>query len=78
MEIAVREMVVMRERMIDILTERTGQPRKRIEGDIDRDYILRGDEAVQYGLVDEVIAHRRPRPAPGFVRPPEEAAVAAG
>ena len=73
MEIAVREMVVMRERMVDILTERTGQPRARIEADIDRDYILRGEEAVTYGLVDEVIAHRRPRPVPGFVRPDEPA-----
>jgi ATP-dependent Clp protease, protease subunit len=71
MEIAVREMVTMRERMVDILTERTGQPRDRIEADIDRDYILRGEEAVGYGLVDEVIVHRRPRPVPGFARPGE-------
>ena len=78
MEIAVREMVVMRERMVDILTARTGQPRARIEGDIDRDYILRGDEAVEYGLVDEVITHRRPRPVPGFARPEDEVAAAVG
>ena len=80
MEIAVREMVTMRERMIDILTERTGQPRDRIEADIDRDYILRGEEAVEYGLVDEVIAHRRPRPVPGFGRQdaPAELADAVG
>jgi ATP-dependent Clp protease protease subunit len=74
MEIAVREMVSMRERMVDILTARTGQPRERIVSDIDRDFILRGDAAVDYGLVDEVITHRRPRPAPGFNRP--EAAIA--
>jgi ATP-dependent Clp protease protease subunit len=66
MEIAVREMVTMRERMVDILTHRTGQPRDRIVADIDRDHILRGDDAVAYGLVDDVIAHRRPRPVPGF------------
>jgi ATP-dependent Clp protease protease subunit len=77
MEIAVREMVTMRERMVDILTERTGQPRERIEADIDRDYILRGEEAVAYGLVDEVIAHRKPRPVPGFHRPEDEEAAAA-
>jgi ATP-dependent Clp protease protease subunit len=75
MEIAVREMVTMRERMVDILTERTGQPRSRIEADIDRDYILRGDEAVAYGLVDEIVTHRRPRPVPGFVKPGEVAAA---
>jgi ATP-dependent Clp protease protease subunit len=76
MEIAVREMVTMRERMVDILTERTGQPRSRIESDIDRDYILRGDEAVAYGLVDEIVTHRRPRAIPGFVKPDEVAAAA--
>ena len=74
MEIAVREMVTMRERMIDILTERTGQPRERIVADIDRDYILRGEEAVAYGLVDEVIAHRKPRPVARLRPPGDEAA----
>ena len=78
MEIQVREMVTMRERMIDILTERTGQTRERIVADIDRDYILRGEEAVAYGLVDEVIAHRRPRPVPGFAKPDDEQVAAAG
>jgi ATP-dependent Clp protease protease subunit len=76
MEIQVREMVTMRERMVDILAERTNQTRERIEADIDRDYILRGEEAVAYGLVDEVIVHRRPRPVPGFVRADEPAAAA--
>jgi ATP-dependent Clp protease protease subunit len=75
MEIAVREMVVMRERMIDILVERTNQTRKRIAADIDRDYILRGQDAVTYGLVDDIITHRRPRTITGF-HPPKEAAAA--
>jgi ATP-dependent Clp protease, protease subunit len=75
MEIAVREMVTMRERMIDVLTERTGQPRDRIQADIDRDFILRGQDAVDYGLVDEIIERRRPRAVPAL-RPPEVAATA--
>jgi len=54
-------MVEMRERMIDILVETTGQSRERITVDIDRDYILRGDQVVAYGLADEVIATREPR-----------------
>jgi ATP-dependent Clp protease, protease subunit len=74
MEIAVREMVTMRERMVDVLTDRTGQPRDRIEADIDRDFILRGAEAVAYGLVDEIIEHRKPRPVPALH--PEVAATA--
>ena len=53
-EIQVREMVEMRDRMVDVLVRGTGQTRERIVADIDRDYILRGDDAVAYGLVDEV------------------------
>jgi ATP-dependent Clp protease protease subunit len=66
LEIAVKEMITLRERMIDVLAERTHQTRDKIATDIDRDFILRGDEAVEYGLVDEVLHHRRPRPVTGF------------
>lgn len=54
-EIQVREMVEMRNRMIGILAESTGQEPERIATDIDRDFILRGDDAVRYGIVDHVI-----------------------
>lgn len=66
LEIAVQEIVTMRERMIGILAERTGKPADQIRSDIDRDFILRGEDAIAYGVVDEVLHHRRPRPAPGF------------
>jgi ATP-dependent Clp protease protease subunit len=62
-ESQVREMVEMRDRMVDILVRATGQSRERIVSDIDRDYILRGPNAVDYGLVDEVIESRRLTPA---------------
>jgi ATP-dependent Clp protease, protease subunit len=58
-EIQVREMVEMRERMVEILASHTGQPQERIKADIDRDYILRGDAAVAYGMADVVVAKRR-------------------
>jgi ATP-dependent Clp protease protease subunit len=58
LEIAAREMVEMRERMVRILVRHTGQPIERIKADIDRDYIVREDEAVAYGLVDEVLRKR--------------------
>ena len=44
--------------MIEILARHTGQPLERIVADIDRDYILRGEDAVAYGMVDHVISHR--------------------
>jgi ATP-dependent Clp protease protease subunit len=59
MELAVKEMVEMRERMVEILVAATGQPCQKIISDIDRDYTVRGEDAVAYGLVDQVIEHRR-------------------
>src|SRR4051795_8552091 len=58
MELAVAEMVEMRRRMIDVLVDATGQPRERITADIDRDYIVRDEQAVRYGLVDAIITQR--------------------
>lgn len=59
MELAVKEMVEMRERMVDILVKATGQPRERVAADIDRDYTVRGDAALEYGLVDAIIDRRQ-------------------
>ncbi len=72
MEIAVREMVEMRRLMVGILADCTGQTAERITADIDRDYILRGQAAVAYGVVDQIVqpAGRSRRPAL-----PEPAAV---
>jgi ATP-dependent Clp protease protease subunit len=78
MEIAVREMVTMRERMIDILVESTGQTRERVTTDIDRDFILRGDDAVAYGVVDDILYQRAPRQMTGFHAPAVAAKATAG
>ena len=59
MELAVAEMVEMRRRMVDILVEATGQSAERITVDIDRDYIVRGDQALAYGLVDHIVDRRQ-------------------
>ena len=60
-ELAAKEMSFMRERMNEVLAERTGQSLERIRSDTDRDYILRGEDAVAYGLIDQVISHRELR-----------------
>jgi ATP-dependent Clp protease protease subunit len=44
-----------RERINDILAERTGQPLEKIARDTDRDYFMTAEEAREYGLVDRVI-----------------------
>lgn len=48
----------MRRRMIDIFADHTGQSVARITTDIDRDYIVRGEQAVAYGLVDFIVPKR--------------------
>ena len=66
-EIQVREMVEMRERMVDLLHDATGQPREKLVVDLDRDFILRGPDAVAYGVVDEILTSRRLRTVTVFV-----------
>lgn len=55
-EIHAKEILRMREVLNKILAETTGQPYERISRDTDRDYILSAQEAVEYGLVDEVLS----------------------
>jgi ATP-dependent Clp protease, protease subunit len=62
LELAVKEMVLLRDRMTRALAEDTGQSVERITQDIDRDYILRGDDAVAYGLVDHILDKPEPMP----------------
>ena len=59
-EIQAREMAWMRNRMEELLAEHTGQPLERVAKDCDRDYIMGADEAVAYGMVDQVITRHRP------------------
>lgn len=55
MEIAVREVLHMREKLNGIIAKHTGQPIDKIEADIDRDRFMSADDAVEYGLVDRVL-----------------------
>jgi ATP-dependent Clp protease, protease subunit len=57
-DIQAREIIRLREQMNNILVRHTGQSVKRIEKDTDRDLFLTGKQAVEYGLVDEVIVTR--------------------
>lgn len=70
LEIQVAEIQYSRRVIEEILAERTGQPIERIAADIERDYIVRGSDAVEYGLVDAIV-NRAPAVAPsqdpGFV-----------
>ncbi len=57
-DIQAREILRMREELGAILVKHTGQSLKRIEKDTDRDMFMTGQQALEYGLVDEVITSR--------------------
>ncbi|HAR40391.1 MAG TPA: ATP-dependent Clp protease proteolytic subunit [Coprothermobacter sp.] len=57
-EIQAKELVRIKQRINEILSVHTGQPIDRILQDTDRDFILTPDEAVQYGVIDQVITKR--------------------
>ncbi len=57
-DIQAREILRTREELGAILVKHTGQSLKRIERDTDRDLFMTGQQALEYGLVDEVITSR--------------------
>jgi ATP-dependent Clp protease protease subunit len=60
-EIHARELLRMRERLDEILAQHTGKTKEAIHFDTERDKIFSADEAVTYGLADQVM-HRRKAP----------------
>jgi ATP-dependent Clp protease protease subunit len=58
-EIHADEIIKIRERLNHILAEHTGQPIKKIKADTDRDFWMSAGEALEYGIIDEVIKTRR-------------------
>jgi len=55
-EIAAREIMRMQERIRDIVAKHTGQSMEKIAHDTDRDFYLDPQQAVEYGLIDEVLS----------------------
>ena len=57
-DIQAREILRMREELNAILMKHTGQTLKKVEKDTDRDLFMTGKQALEYGIVDEVISSR--------------------
>ena len=57
-DIQAREILRMREELNAIMMKHTGQTLKKIEKDTDRDLFMTGKQALEYGIVDEVISSR--------------------
>jgi ATP-dependent Clp protease protease subunit len=57
-EIHARDLMILRDRIDEIMAEHTGKAKDEIHADTERDKILSAAEAVEYGLVDRVMARR--------------------
>ncbi|TVR62453.1 MAG: ATP-dependent Clp endopeptidase proteolytic subunit ClpP [Candidatus Competibacteraceae bacterium] len=57
-DIHAREILLVRDRLNRILAKHTGQPIEKIAIDTDRDNFMGGAEAVEYGLIDEMLSQR--------------------
>jgi ATP-dependent Clp protease protease subunit len=58
-EIQTKEIMRVKKLLNEILAKHTGQPLAKIEKDTDRDFYMSAQEAVEYGLVDEVIETKK-------------------
>ncbi len=63
-DIYAREILRMRQTLNEILAEATGQPIEKIARDVDRDYILEPQAALEYGMIDRIITTRERQPVP--------------
>lgn len=57
--IQAKEILRLRDRINEILSHHTGQSLEKVQSDTDRDYFMSGEEAKNYGLVDEVVAGKK-------------------
>ena len=57
-EIHAKEILLVRDRLNQIMVKHTGQPLEAIEQDTERDNFMSGDESVEYGLIDKVLMER--------------------
>jgi len=58
-DIHAREILRVRERLNELLAKHTGRPIESVSKDTDRDNFMNGQEALDYGLVDEVVEYRK-------------------
>jgi ATP-dependent Clp protease, protease subunit len=59
MEIQLREVLAVTHRMAEIIAHHSGRSVDQVATDIDRDYFMTPEEAMEYGLIDSIIAPRR-------------------
>ncbi|MEP6299273.1 MAG: ATP-dependent Clp protease proteolytic subunit, partial [Ilumatobacter sp.] len=68
LELAASEIMRMREILDGILAEHTGQSIEKIHKDTDRDFVMEAHEALEYGIIDQVINSREAVDRAGPIR----------
>jgi ATP-dependent Clp protease protease subunit len=58
-QITINEIRKLKKELYDILSEHSGQPYEKIEKDSDRDFWMRSEEAMEYGMIDEVLVRKK-------------------
>jgi ATP-dependent Clp protease protease subunit len=57
-EIQAREIIGIKRRLEEIIAHHTGQDLEKVAKDMERDYFMTAEESKEYGILDQVIAHR--------------------
>ncbi|MSO58975.1 MAG: ATP-dependent Clp protease proteolytic subunit [Ilumatobacteraceae bacterium] len=68
LEIAAREIMRMRDLLEEVLSFHTGQTTERVHADTDRDFVMEANEALAYGIIDDVITSRQLTDRSGPIR----------
>jgi ATP-dependent Clp protease protease subunit len=59
LEITVREIMKIKSELYAIISQHTGKSMEQVEKDADRDYWMTAEEAVKYGMIDEVLVRNK-------------------
>ncbi len=58
-EITAREILKIKKELYNIISDHSGRPVKQVEKDADRDYWMTSEEAVKYGMIDEILSRQK-------------------
>ena len=59
MEINLREILKLKTELYNIISEHSGQPFEKVEKDSERDFWMTAEEALEYGMIDEVLSRKK-------------------
>ena len=57
-EITAREILILKEELYQIISKHSGQTYDKVYADSDRDYWMKADKALEYGMIDEILSRK--------------------